>query len=161
MKLKLTITDLCLEIDDTTASASLNLAPIERAIAELARTVANFPAIQIPAPSSATVAPTIMSVTDLPTITPGDVYIAPATNGHSAPAIDGVKVESSKRIKFEDFDKLVRLEMKRLNMDGRMPSMALWDSERKPPLPTMGAVMARYGVTRIAELAGKLDMPPR
>ncbi|TXH52967.1 MAG: hypothetical protein E6Q97_14170 [Desulfurellales bacterium] len=61
---------------------------------------------------------------------------------------------------FDAFDKLVRAEMKRLAMDGRIPGAKLWDSERDPRLPTLGAVLQRYGTSNLAGLAEALGMEP-
>lgn len=64
------------------------------------------------------------------------------------------------RLPFADFDKLVRSEMKRLSMDGRMPNHRLWNDERNVLLPTMAGVMLRYDCNNLIDLAGKLDMLP-
>ena len=77
------------------------------------------------------------------------VAAAPAKRGAvvAPPAkVAGVEVAevSSKSIRFEEFDQLVRKEMKRLSKDGRLPGHKLWNDERKAPLPTLGAVMLRY-----------------
>lgn len=64
------------------------------------------------------------------------------------------------RLPFDQFDKLVRSEMKRLSMDGRMPNHRLWNDERNVLLPTMAAVLYRYGVTTLVDLAKRLDMQP-
>lgn len=64
------------------------------------------------------------------------------------------------RLPFDQFDKLVRSEMKRLSMDGRMPNHRLWNDERNVLLPTMARVMLRYGCNNLIDLAAKLDMLP-
>lgn len=64
------------------------------------------------------------------------------------------------RLPFDQFDKLVRSEMKRLSMDGRMPNHRLWNDERNVLLPTMTGVMLRYGCNNLIDLAAKLDMLP-
>jgi len=66
----------------------------------------------------------------------------------------------SKSIPFAEFDKLVRTEMKRLAMDGRLPGHKLWDSERRPPLPTLGAVILRYRADGLIGLAEMLGLQP-
>jgi hypothetical protein len=66
----------------------------------------------------------------------------------------------SNRLPFAEFDKLVRAEMKRLAMDGRLPGHKLWDSERKPPLPTLGAVILRYKADGLVGLAEMLGLEP-
>jgi hypothetical protein len=66
----------------------------------------------------------------------------------------------SNRLSFAEFDKLVRAEMKRLAMDDRLPGHKLWDSERKPPLPTLGAVILRYKADGLVGLAEMLGLEP-
>lgn len=68
--------------------------------------------------------------------------------------------EQPGRLAFADFDKLVRSEMKRLSMDGRMPNHRLWNDERNVLLPTMAGVFLRYDVTNFIDLAEKLRMQP-
>jgi len=70
------------------------------------------------------------------------------------------RVYSGDRLKFEEFDKLVRSEMKRLSLDGRIPGYRLWETERDPRLPTLGAVCQRYDVSTLPALAAKLSMLP-
>lgn len=70
------------------------------------------------------------------------------------------KVMTGDRLPFESFDKLVRKEVKRLALDGRIPSARLWDSERDPRLPTLGAVMARYNTRNLATFAAEMGMQP-
>lgn len=70
------------------------------------------------------------------------------------------RVMSGDRLSFAEFDPLVRSEMKRLSMDGRMPGHKLWDQERDPRLPTLAAVLYRYSVSTLVDLAEKLDMQP-
>jgi len=67
---------------------------------------------------------------------------------------------TSDRLPFAEFDQLVRAEMKRLSLDRRMPGHKLWDGERDKRLPTLGAVLYRYNVTTLAELADRLDLLP-
>lgn len=66
----------------------------------------------------------------------------------------------SNRLPFAEFDKLVRAEMKRLSMDGRLPGHKLWNNERNPHLPTLAAVLLRYGVTTLSDLAPKFGLQP-
>lgn len=68
--------------------------------------------------------------------------------------------EQPGRLAFADFDKLVRSEMKRLSMDGRMPNHRLWNDERNVLLPTMAGVMLRYDCNNLIDLAKRLDMQP-
>ena len=68
---------------------------------------------------------------------------------------------SKKRLTFEEFDKLVRSEMKRLApVPGTMPGHALWNELRDPQLPTMGAVVSRYDCTDLKGLAALLNLNP-
>lgn len=89
------------------------------------------------------------------------VTAAPAKRGAVvAPPTKVAEVEaaevSSKSIRFEEFDQLVRKEMKRLSMDGRLPGHKLWNDQRQAPLPTLGAVMLRYECKSLEDLAAKL-----
>jgi hypothetical protein len=61
---------------------------------------------------------------------------------------------------FADFDKLARSEIKRLSMDGRIPSIKLWDSERDRRLPTYTAVLQRYKLSTLADLAALVGLEP-
>lgn len=66
-----------------------------------------------------------------------------------------------KRLPFEEFDKLVRSEMKRLApVPGTMPGHALWNELRDPQLPTMGGVISRYDCTDLKGLAELLNLNP-
>jgi len=64
------------------------------------------------------------------------------------------------RLPFDQFDQMVRAEMKRLSMDRRIPSYRLWDTERDSRLPTLGGVILRYGCTNLVDFAEKIDMLP-
>lgn len=64
------------------------------------------------------------------------------------------------RLPFDQFDQMVRAEMKRLSMDRRIPSYRLWDTERDSRLPTLGGVIQRYGCTNLVDFAEKIDMLP-
>lgn len=91
--------------------------------------------------------------------TPEFAAIPPATDdADSAPR--AVNTRPRETLDFATFDTLVRREMKRLSMDGRMPGGKLWDSERDPRLPTIGAVLGRYSVRGQAELAALLGLEP-
>ena len=66
-----------------------------------------------------------------------------------------------KRLTFEEFDKLVRSEMKRLApIPDTMPGHALWNELRDPQLPTMGGVISRYDCTDLKGLAVLLNLNP-
>lgn len=67
---------------------------------------------------------------------------------------------SGDRLPFDEFDKLVARELKRLSIDGRIPGAGLWDEQRDRRLPTYGAVMQRYGCTNLASFAEKMGMQP-
>ena len=83
------------------------------------------------------------------------------------PMVKATKVEDgkgdSKRGKvlpYDEFEKLARAEMKRLSLDGRMPSRVLWDAERDQRLPTFEAVRSRFQCATVAELADELELLP-
>ena len=61
---------------------------------------------------------------------------------------------------FEEFDRLVRIDMKRLGSGGTMPGWGLWDAQRTHPLPSMSAVLQRYKVQTTTELAAILGLNP-
>lgn len=77
-----------------------------------------------------------------------------------APADANDPPHPSNRLPFAEFDRLVRSEMKRLAMDGRLPGHKLWDSERTPPLPTLAAVILRYKADGLVGLAEMLGLKP-
>lgn len=79
---------------------------------------------------------------------------------HSSPVPAVGPATASHAIPFAEFDRLVRKEMKRLAMDGRLPGHKLWDSERTPPLPTLAAVILRYQANGLAGLAEALGLEP-
>jgi len=70
------------------------------------------------------------------------------------------RVMVSERLKFDQFDNLVRSEMKRLSMDKRIPSHSLCNAERDQRLPTLTAICQRYDVPNLVALAAKLEMLP-
>lgn len=80
---------------------------------------------------------------------------APTTNTDMNAADD-----KRARLPFAELDPLVRSELKRLSMDGRIPNYKLWDSERDPRLPTLGAILARYDVTNLGDFAAFFGMEP-
>lgn len=103
-------------------------------------------------------------------VEPQVVTIPAATNGHdeAESAEETPKTEepqtpesSKKRLPFEEFDRLVRAEIKRLAPSpGQMPSHNLWNEMRTPPLPTLGAVISRYDCVDLNGLAKELGMNP-
>lgn len=120
------------------------------------------------------------AATDGPTTTPIDIdptlKATPVSGEKSAPVVRPALIksepklpavvgkserkQSGDRLPFESFDVLVRSEMRRLSMDKRMPGFKLWDDQRDKRLPTLGAVMARYGKSRLGDLAEVLGMQP-
>lgn len=79
------------------------------------------------------------------------------------PTVKATKVEDGKRGKvlpYDEFEQLARAEMKRLSLDGRMPSRVLWDAERDQRLPTFEAVRSRFQCATVAELADELELLP-
>lgn len=57
---------------------------------------------------------------------------------------------------FEEYDRLVRAEMKRLSLGGVMPGYTYWEKARDPRLPTLLAIIRRYGFSNPAQLAEHL-----
>lgn len=92
-------------------------------------------------------------------VTPEIAAIPPATNESEATEPETPR-HSGDRLPFDQLDPLVRKEIKRLAMDGRIPSARLWDAERNKRLPTYGAVMQRYGCTNLHDFAERMNMQP-
>lgn len=85
----------------------------------------------------------------------------PPTDGATPELIQQPSEPPKKRLPFEEFDKLVRSEMKRLAPSpGQMPSHNIWNEMRTPPLPTLGAVISRYDCVDLNGLAKELGMNP-
>ena len=63
-------------------------------------------------------------------------------------------------MEFEEFDALVKREVRRLAAGKTMPSHALWNEMRDPKLPTLSTVIARYGAGTAEELASLLGYNP-
>lgn len=59
-----------------------------------------------------------------------------------------------------EFDTLVRSEMQRLGVDGRMPTTANWNNSRDVRLPTMAQILEAYDVLNLLTLAAKLELKP-
>lgn len=91
-------------------------------------------------------------------VTPEIAAIPPATN--ETEAKPKRNTQPRPQLPFAEFDTLVGKELKRLSVDGRIPSASLWDEHRDPRLPTYGAVMQRYGCTNLATFAEKMGMQP-
>lgn len=81
-------------------------------------------------------------------------------SSHESPIEPSEPPPASNRIPFAEFDRLVRREMKRLAMDGRLPGHKLWDGERTAPLPTLAAVILRYEADGLIGLAEVLGLEP-
>lgn len=81
----------------------------------------------------------------------------------SKPAPSATK-RTSRKSDFDEFDQLVRAEMQRLAIDGRMPGGPRWDAERSPGMPTMTNVLHRYrnefGIEGTAALAACFGLLP-
>lgn len=87
------------------------------------------------------------------------VGISPNGAAPEPPAV--YRQPTSRRWNFEKFDDRVRAEMKRLaGPGGTMPTTSRWDRERDQRLPTMTAVIRRYGCKTKPELAQRLGMAP-
>lgn len=77
------------------------------------------------------------------------------------PSLSSLAAPAKPRLGYDEFDKLVRSEMKRLApTPGVMPGYKTWDEMRAEPLPTMLAVIRRYNCASSTELATKLGMEP-
>jgi hypothetical protein len=63
-------------------------------------------------------------------------------------------------MEFEEFDAMVKREVKRLAAGNTMPSHALWNEMRDPKLPVLSSVMHRYGASSAEELARMLGYNP-
>lgn len=99
-----------------------------------------------------------------PPATPQIAAILPATNEAEATEPETETKSRNTRpreaLPFAELDKLVRKEVKRLAMDGRIPNSKLWDSERDQRLPTYGAVLQRYGCANVKGFAAAMGMEP-
>lgn len=91
--------------------------------------------------------------------TPEIAPILPATNEAETPK-PAKRPRSGDRLPFAEFDTLVGKELKRLSVDGRIPTAGLWDEQRDRRLPMYNAVMQRYGCTNLATFAEKMGMQP-
>jgi len=105
---------------------------------------------------------TMHQVQEAEPVMPPTLPTAVATKAE--PTVKATKAEDGKPrgkvLPYDEFDRLARAEMKRLSLDGRMPSRVLWDAERDQRLPTFEAVRSRFQCATVAELAGKLDLLP-
>jgi len=80
------------------------------------------------------------------------------------PAAPATHRERNQQRDFLQFDRLVRAEMGRLAVDGRMPSGPRWNAERDPQLPSMSSVYGRYkrrtGIASMSDLARHFGLKP-
>ena len=74
-----------------------------------------------------------------------------------APAVDETMIHG---LDWATFDALVRSEMQRLGVDGRMPTTANWNNSRDVRLPTMAQILEAYDVLNLLTLAAKLELKP-
>ena len=182
MKITLKITNLEIHIEDEAIALAAGAAPaaimtatvqsLEQVVAPLIAPHANGkvvtprkPRAVVPAPEpkAATSEPLPPAITEPPTAplnghaTPENAEESPKTDEPATPTTEAPK----KRLPFEEFDKLVRAEMKRLApVPGTMPGHTLWNELRDPQLPTMGAVVSRYDCTDLKGLAALLNLAP-
>ena len=173
--IKIQSIEINVETDETTAAPAAimtaTVQSLEQAVAPLIIPHANGKVVTPRKPRTAAPAP------DTKTSEPpaSDSTEPPATaqlNGHAASEIaeEAPKTEEptaptpeapKKRLPFEEFDKLVRSEMKRLApVPGTMPGHALWNEMRDPQLPTMGGVISRYDCIDLKGLATLLNLTP-
>jgi hypothetical protein len=103
---------------------------------------------------SSSVTPTAPSVPSTPATEAGD------DTAESTESTEEGKRTRPKTMPFTELDPLVRKEMKRLSMEGRMPGFKLWDTERDPRLPSLAALLYRYSANNTAELAAKMGLQP-
>ena len=175
MKITLTITNLniTIETDDSAPGTSgllqaiSSLSPVAAAQTVVTPAPAVTPIAEEPPP----VAPTGHTLNSQPRATADDLPEVPrpvtpdqplATHRPLTPAQqDGLATVKSRQLPFSEFDRLVRAEMKRLApTPGVMPGHKLWDSQRHMPLPTLQAVIARYGHKSAPKLARQLGLEP-
>ena len=105
------------------------------------------------------------------TVAPPNVVVAkPATKKPTdqqrlAASKTGADLAAKRRangagMEFEEFDALVKREVKRLAAGNTMPSHALWNEMRDPKLPVLSSVMHRYGAGTAEDLARMLGYNP-
>ena len=75
---------------------------------------------------------------------------------------DPTRVSQGKRsaLSFEEFDALVKADVKRLSTGRIMPTHSLWNEMRNPALPNLTSVATRYGVAMVEDLAMMLGYNP-
>lgn len=101
--------------------------------------------------------PVLVAEPPAPQPSPEIATIAPATQeGEERPAKRNKRLVPT--LPWDEYDKLVRREMKRLSLDKRLPGRKLWDEQRDRRLPTLDAVRMRYKCSTLAQLAEELGM---
>lgn len=99
----------------------------------------------------------------MPTVQEATPVTLPAVTPKADPPVKPLpktEVKRGKVLPYAEFERLARSEMKRLSLDGRLPSRVLWDAERDPRLPTFEAVRSRFQCATVAELADEIDLLP-
>lgn len=103
----------------------------------------------------------IVAVTELP-----DVELTEPLNGNQQVDARSRRARNlrSDNAEFEEFDRLMRSEMARLAIDGRIPGGPRWNAQRDRRLPTMSSVVGRYqrrcGIKDADELAAHFGLRP-
>lgn len=109
-------------------------------------------------PDGAQPSPTV--VTTIPPATITEPATLPAEPMPTVSETNGTHRNTQPRpqLPWDAFDQLVRSEVRRLAMDGRVPGHKLWESERDQRLPTLGAVLQRYKTPTLVEFAALMGM---
>ncbi len=84
----------------------------------------------------------------------------PTANHRLATELATKRAANGASMTFEEFDALVKREVKRLSVAGTMPSHAFWNEMRDPKLPVLSSVMRRYGAATAEDLAQMLGYSP-
>lgn len=114
-----------------------------------------------PTPQPATPAPEPQPATPSARDTRKTVTKPPPTANHRlATDLATKRAANGASMTFEEFDVLVKKEVKRLSSAGIMPSHALWNELRDPQLPVLSSVMRRYGAATAEDLATMLGYSP-
>ena len=170
MKITLKITNLEITIEDEAIASAAGAAPaammaatvqsLEQVVTPLITPHVNGKVVTPRKPRAAAPAPDTKS-TEPPATAQLNGHAA-RENAEESPKTEEPTTETpKKRLPFEEFDKLVRSEMKRLApVPGTMPGHALWNEMRDSQLPTMGGVISRYDCTDLKGLAALLNLAP-
>jgi len=182
MKITLKIQSIEITIEDEALALAAGAAPaaimtatvqsLEQVVSPLIIPNANGKVVTPRKPRAAAPAPDTTASEPLPPASDSTEPPPAQLNGHAAsenaeespkPAEPTTPTPEApkKRLPFEEFDKLVRSEMKRLApVPGTMPGHALWNEMRDSQLPTMGGVISRYDCTDLKGLAALLNLAP-